>query len=43
MLFTMITIPYGKEVAKNTYGLIDIILPQPKSSTCVSESVLTSD
>ena len=29
MLFTMITILYGKEVTTNTYGLIDFILPQP--------------
>ena len=39
----MITILCGKEVAKNTYGLIDIILPQLKSSTCASESLLTGD
>ena len=41
MLFTMITILYGKEVMTNTFGSIDFILPQPKSSTCDSESLLT--
>ena len=41
MLFTMITTLYGKEVTTNTSGLTDCILPQAKSSTCDSESLLT--